>query len=269
MKTNVFDYSSYKTYLKAAIGAQPNAGRGFKAKLADAIGCQRTFVSQVLQDDAHFNLEHGERINSCLGHSNEEAHFFLLLIQFERAGTEGLRDYFQAQMKKVLDARLVLRSRIKTEVELSIELQRKYYKTWYYSAVCIALTIEKLRTREALAKRLLLPNKKLLEVLEFLQSAGLIEQRGDQYFPTKRHLHLGNDSDLAAYHHTAWRVRTIQSLEQEGPRDLHYSTIVSLSEKDAQELKSLSVDFIDRLQKKVAPSPEETLRVLCLDFFEI
>lgn len=269
MKTNVFDCDSYKNYLQLVIEAQPRSGHGYKARLADAIGCQRTFVSQVLHDEAHFNLEHGEKINNFLDHSPEESHFFLLLIQYERAGTEGLRTYFQQQMQKVREARLVLRTRLKDQTELSPEAKQHYYSAWFYSAVCIALTIPGVRTRARLMERLSLSRDTVNEILDFLQGVGLVEQVGDEFLPIAKQIHLGNDSALAAVHHAAWRARTMQAFTHEGPRDVHYSAVVSLSKAHALELKKMAVAYIESVNTKVKASPEETLCAFCLDFYEL
>lgn len=269
MKKNVFDFDEYKAYLAAVVAAQPHNGHGFRAKLADGIGCQRAFVSQVLQGDAHFNLEHADRVNQFLEHSEEETDFFLLLVQKDRAGSVNLRRQFERQIRRIQDARLVLKNRMAHETEFSLEDKQRYYSSWHYGAVRIAISVPGLRTRDALAKRLRIPLKRLNEVLEFLVSRGFIRQEGDEYHDLASNMHLGNDSALIAKHHTNWRLRAMQSLDQEGPADVHYSTAISLSQEDAVKFRKLCVDFIDSLQPKIQASPEETVCSLCLDFFEL
>lgn len=270
MEKSLFDYTDYKRYLDAVIASRPGKGRGIRAELADRIGCQRAFVSQVLQGHAHFNLEHGDKINSYLGHSEEEGHFFLLLIQLARAGTESLREYFRKQMQIVLDRRLVLKQRLPAEDKLSLEDSLRYYSSWLFGAVRVATTIPKLRTRETIARKLGLTVEELMPILEFLVSRGLLETKGTEYLPTTRHMHLGSDSTLIAKHHTNWRVRALTALEREGPKDVHYSSVVSIAREDAQKIKALIVDSIEKVQTKVEKSvPEETLFSFCLDFYEL
>ncbi|MGE3260207.1 MAG: TIGR02147 family protein [Bacteriovoracia bacterium] len=262
MEQKIFDFLSYKEFL------EKRSGRGFRSQMAEAIGCQRAFISQVLQGEAHFNLEHGERLGRFLELGEEELHYFLLLIQYERAGTENLRRYFLQQLEALRAARLVLKNRIRSERELSPEDKSRYYSAWYYGAVRVAVTIPSLRTRGALAKRLGLSARKIGEILDFLVGAGLLELRGDEYHPTALHLHLGNDSSLIAKHHTNARLQAMKSLERDAAADLHYSVVVSLSEADAQDLRVLCVDFVEKLQKKVQPSKEEVLYSFAMDFFE-
>ena len=265
----VYDFSDYKAYLGAVLASKPARGRGFRAKMAEAIGCQRAFVSQVLQGEAHFNLEHGDRLNAFLEHSKEEAHFFLLLIQYARAGTSSLRNYFYEQMKLVLDERLILKNRIRSEGNLTHEQKTRYYSSWHYGAARVSVTIPSLRTKEALSKRLQLTMPQLTRVLDFLLEIGLIEQRGQEFHPTTHHMHLGNDSALIAKHHTNWRIRSIQSFDTEGTKDLHYSSTVSLSHDDALKIKSILVNSVEDIQSKIKYSKEETLFSFCMDFYEL
>ncbi len=76
---SLFEYLSYKTYLKAALENKPSGGHGFRSKIAAALGCQVSYISQVLNKEAHFSLEQAEALNSLLGHTDEESEFFSCL----------------------------------------------------------------------------------------------------------------------------------------------------------------------------------------------
>lgn len=263
MDKKIFDFLSYKDFLENL-----TLPRGFRSKMAEAIGCQRAFISQVLQGDAHFNLEHGERLARFLELNEDESHYFLLAIQYARAGTEPLRKYFLRQLESVQAKRLMLRNRVTNDRELSAEDKSRYYSAWFYGATRVAVTIPTLRTRAALVKRLGLSPKKMSEVLDFLVAVGLLEARGDEFHPTALHLHLGSDSSLITKHHTNARLQSLKSLERENDSDLHYSVIVSLSEADVRELRAQCVDFVEKLQRKVRDSKEEVLYSFALDFYE-
>lgn len=268
MRKLVFEFQDYKAYLNALIASLPNQGHGFRGRIADAVGCQRAYVSQVLHGKAHFNLEQGDRLNHFLEHNEEEGFFFLLLLEYARAGSESLKRTIRRQLQKTIDARMLVRNRVHNDLELNEANQQRYYSAWYYGATRVASGVPKLKTRKALAERLRLSPRKMDEVLDFLVSVGLLTQEGDHYEPTTHMSNLNNPT-LLAKHHTNWRVRAIQALDSEGPRDLHYSSVVSISEDDGLQLRALCVDFIENLQKKVRESPEETIFSFCLDFYEL
>lgn len=269
MAKSVFDFQNYKTYLLYRTEAKRDEDRGVKAQLADALGCQRSFVSQVLHKNAHFSLEHGARINRFFGHDSEESHFFILLILYSRAGTDDLREYFRSQMKEVISKRLILKNRLESDVKLPKETQSRYYSAWYYGAIRVAVAVPELRTIEALASRFGLTRKKTREILEFLAGAGLVELKNGQYTPTAKHIHLGNDSGLIVQHHTNWRLQCLKSLEVERKADLHFSGAVTLAQEDAVKLKAILVRQIEEFMKLIGPSKEETIYSFCMDFFEL
>ena len=70
-------------------------------------------------------------------------------------------------------------------------------------------------------------------------------------------------------HHTNWRVKALESLENETLEDLHYSGVVSLSESDVIRIKNLLLDQLKENLKIIASSKEERLFVLNIDFFNL
>jgi uncharacterized protein (TIGR02147 family) len=267
MGKNIFEFNEYKAYLGSRIQAMPKAGRGFRVEMAEAIQCQKPFVSQVLKGEAQFSLEQAERLNKLLEHDPEQAHYFLLLVQIARAGTASLREFFQSQLDSIKEHRLTLRNRLRSDSVISEESKSKYYSSWIYGAIRVALTIPGLRTRKALAKTFALPEEVLQEALQFLEESGLIEKQNELYQATALNLHLGNDSSLIARHHTNWRLKALEAVSRAKPSDLHFSGVVSLSTKDVTKIRSVLVDAIERSKEIVKDSPEETLYVICADFF--
>jgi uncharacterized protein (TIGR02147 family) len=269
MEKQIFEYLDYKRYLAALIQQKPAGGRGFRARLAEATGVQRTFLSQVLKNNLHFSLEQAERLSRFLGHSLEETTFFMLQVQYARAGTEELRKLFLDQMKKVTSHRLIITNRLKNEKTLSYENEARYYSRWYHQAIRCAVSVPSLRTAEALSKRLELSLKATKESLTFLELAGLVNKNGAHYHPGARHIHLSDDSTIRVRRHTSWLLRSLSALEDQGERDLHFSSVLTLSEEDALAIKSMIVEYIEKIVEKAKPSPEETLYSFCLGYFEL
>jgi uncharacterized protein (TIGR02147 family) len=264
---SLFEFGDYKAYLLARIAQMPGGGRGFRSQIAEAIRSQKAFVSQVLKGDAHFNLEHADLINPLLHHDAEEARYFLLLVQYARAGTESLRGFFQKELARISEARLILKNRVGSAEDVSEEDRGTYYSSWVYGAIRVGLTIPRLRKREVLSQALGIREDHLLEALAFLEKAGLIEREGEQYLPSKRHLHLGDDSSLIVRHHTNWRLRAMDAISRADKSELHYSAVVSLSAADAKRIRAILVNAVEMSMAVVKDSPEEELFVICADLF--
>jgi uncharacterized protein (TIGR02147 family) len=268
--SHLFDFKAdYREYLRNALATKSKEKRGERNRLATALNCQPAFVSQVLHDRAHFNLEHGAAINRFLHHNPEESHYFLLLLQRTRAGTEDLRRYFDDQINEILRRRLVLSERFKVAETISAEDKSVYYSSWVYGAIRVLLTIPEFRDRDKIASRLNLPVEKVSEVLDFLLTRGLISEVGGELAVTKTVMHLGNDSSMIAKHHSNWRIRAISSLDSETEADLHYSSAVSLSRADALEIKKMMIAHLEKVRAVVKGSPAEDVFSVGLDFFRL
>ncbi len=91
MERDLFDYMNYKEYLLSWIASRPKKGRGTRASLAQFIRSPISHISQVLKGTSDFTPEQAEEVNEFLGHTTEQAEYFLLLVQLERAGTKKLK----------------------------------------------------------------------------------------------------------------------------------------------------------------------------------
>src|SRR5213595_3742322 len=91
MKKDTFEYVDYRSYVSDLLASQPKKGHGFRSKLATVIGCRPAYITLVLKGQANLSLEQADLLCAHFGLTSEEADFFLLLVQFERAGSASLR----------------------------------------------------------------------------------------------------------------------------------------------------------------------------------
>lgn len=265
---SIFEFRDYKSLLREYAGPK-SSKRGRKSALARAIGCQATYISQVLHGKAQLSLEQAERLCEFFGFNNEERQFLLTLVQMERAGTPSLRNHFKKEMNELLERRMILTKRLGPKTLITEEGRSRYYSSWIYSAVHIALTIPELQSREALTDFFQLPIRRINEVLDFLCSIGLAEPLGAGFRAGISQVRLGNDSHHIIKHHSNWRTQALHSLERERPTDLHYSAVVSLSHSDVLKIKNILLEALATTQAIVQAADEETLCGVVVDFFSL
>jgi uncharacterized protein (TIGR02147 family) len=267
MNRSLFEYSDYKAYLRDLGDSRP---RGFRKALAAATHCQTAYISQVLNDSYHLSLEQAEAATQFLGLSKDEVRCFVLLVEIQRAGTASLKKYFTDQLAELRERHLMIKERIGVSSVLSEQNQGIYYSSWHPSAVHIAVTIPRLRTRTVLGRALRIPSRKLGEVLDFLTSVGLIVKEGEKYLPGSTQLHLPNDSPAIHRHHANWRTHAMAQMHSEhAPEDLHYSSVSSLSAMDAQKIKAMLTQAISDAVQVIKNSPEEQLVGINVDLFRV
>jgi uncharacterized protein (TIGR02147 family) len=269
MDLSVFDYTDYRKYLLQWIEKRPGGGRGEKLRLAEALSCQPSYISQVFAGSANLSFEQAEALNSLIGHTEDESQFFLLLVHVARAGTVALKKRVQKRIQQVLDHRKSLKNRLSFDQSISKEDQATYYSAWYYSAIHFALAIPALRSQEALARAFRLPPERIVEILEFLRTRGLVKESHSQLVPGSQTIHLENRSPMISKHHTNWRMQAIQSLERETESELHYSSVVTISEEDALKIRETLVKAIEQVRTIVKPSKDEALYCYDLDLFKV
>lgn len=271
MKETIFDYQSYKTYLTDLIRSSPGRGRGMKSALAQAAQCQSTYVSQVLHGERHFSLEQAELINLHLGHSADEARFFILLVSRERAGNPALKARMSAEITAQIEKQQNLKDRLNAKKEeLSPEVQANYYRTWYNTAIHVCLTVAGLRTKEAISRALGVPAAQVTESLEFMTSVGLARKVGNEFHTGNKVVFVGRDSPFLTHHHINWRQQAIRSLELNLKDDVHYSSVISVPSKEVARLRSLFLKAIEEAREIwKAPLEGEELHSICVDFFKI
>ena len=272
MKKNIFYYHDYKVYLNHYIRGLPQSGRGFRIKMAEFLDCQPGFITKVLDKNSKydFSLEQADKLNSLLIHNESESKYFLLLIQYMRAGTSNLKRHFMDEMNLVHSQRLKVSKNTESRNVLSQADQLKYYSAWYFAAIRVAVSIPELQTKEQLSNRLGLPVNIISSSLEFLCSRGLVEQRGNRFFHIgQSQLLLSKEDPFIFRNHINWRLKGLNSLENPSSQDLHYSYIVTLSKSDALKIRSRLIETIKEVLEKSGPSSEETIFTLCLDYFEI
>lgn len=267
-KNSMYNCVDYKVYLRSKAGEKTQRN-GLKSAMAQHLGCQPGFISQVLNGDLHLNLEQVTLLNDFFSHTKEESHFFMLLVQKQKAGSKKLEKYFQSQIDEILNQRLVLTKRLGTSNTLNEADRAIYYSSWHYAAIHIALTIPELRQPESLAAHFRISLTKVHQVLEFLQTTGLAISGKDGFSSESSLTRLGNDSRSISKHHTNWRLQAIESLDQEDLLDLHYSAVVSLSEKDARDIKEKILEQIKSNINQIRESKEEKIYCYTIDFFNL
>jgi uncharacterized protein (TIGR02147 family) len=264
---SIYSYSDYKIYLKAL--ETGDLYKGFRSRLAECTQCQNAFVSQVLNGDVNFNLEQGLRIAQFLNLNQDEKQFFLWMIEHRRAGTSDLKKYFHDLMSQLRERNLTVKEQIKIGTVLSSEAQAKYYSSWIYAAIHIAVMVPTFNTVQKLAQIFQLNEDTVNAAANFLVENGLLTWKGPHLKSGHIQIHISSKSPHSSKHHTNWRIQALKSLDSPQKSDMHYSGVSSLSMSDVEHIRAMLVDTIANYIKFIEKSPEETVYTLNLDFFKL
>lgn len=264
MNSSIYHFIHYRAYLREVL-----AERGRKKRLAQFIPCQTTFLSNVLAETANLSLEHAMRTCEFLGLNEKESHYFVLLVQHAKAGSQELENYFLKQVGAIQKEQEKITYRISTHETIPIEDQAKLYNSWLYVAVHILCAVHELQTRKSLREYLRLEASEIDPVIDFLiQHRVLVESHGRLKQGSTR-IHLPKESPFLMKHHMNWRVKAIQSLDSEKPEDLHYSLVISLSKKDVVKMKEIVLEAVQKTDRLLKETGDEVVYSLCMDWFKV
>jgi uncharacterized protein (TIGR02147 family) len=268
-KLSVFEYKDYKKFITDWMLHAPHKGRGLRKQLAEAINCQTAYITQVLSGNNHLSLEQAEASCRWMKLAETDIEFFLLLVLFQRAGTKALQRIISKQITERREIQTNLQKRIHIHDTLSQTDQIKYYSSWHYAAIHIAVLIPALQTPEALQNYFHLPMSQIRKVLDFLLSCGFIKQEKNQLKVIRPTLHLELNSPLLHQHHTNWRLKVIESLVENKRADLHYSGTMVLSEEDYEWVREKLSQLLEEIIPRIRDSKDEKLACLNFDWFQV
>lgn len=260
---SIYSYTDYKKYLKSRLA------RGAQKQLATYIRCQPAFLSQVLKGTPHLSLEQGILTSEFFKMDRSEQEYFMLALHFGRAGSEKLSSYYATKMEQIRKHHQRVDSKIGKFETLDKVSKALFYSSWKYAVIHVLLSIPAANQLEFLKAKTKLSEHEIEKIMDFLKTAGLIERRGGAWRPTKKRIHLSPEDPLIGTHHKNFRSLSSSRLEDIDREALHFSSVMALSREDSVKIKNILLEAIAKSESLLQPSPEETLQILCLDFFNL
>ena len=264
----IFQFESYKSFLVEWIAKQARNGYGIKSQMAKELGVKPAFLSQVLNgEQQHLSLEQADRLIHFLQLNETEKQYLFMLVEFERAGTYSLKEYWGLELRKLQAAQQTLKNRFATETMPNREVQTIYFSSWYYSGIHLLLSSVPVFSSSKIAQRLGLPQDVVAEVIYWLEQNGFGYIENSKWVGTPINIHFPSDSHLIKKHHTHWRLKALQSIELNKLDELHYSTCFTLSNKDWVKIKEILIKSIEQTKNTIKSSGDEKLYSIGIDCF--
>lgn len=266
----VFEATSYKEFVKEWVLSQPKRGHGVWSRIAKHLDTSTVAVSQVFQGERELSHEQALVLSEFMGLTGLSADYFEILVLHDRTTHAKLKARLKQKLEGIQQQADVLKNRVIQEKTFTEEAKGIFYSNWYYSAIHLSTLIPRMNTVDAISSHLNLPTTTVIHVLEFLVEHGLcLQSEMGTYSIGPRFTHLENTSPHIARHHTNWRLKALDRIPTMKDRELFYSGNSVLSKKDVLEIRRRLVSLIEEVYKTVAPSENEELMCLNIDWFEV
>lgn len=271
---SIFEFDCYKKYLVYKIGSYPANGRGVKKKLAAFLGCQPTYISHVIKGRSDLSLEQTVKVNDFLKHTDDEGHFFVLLVEYSRANSDALKRHFKDQILKYIKwldkVDPVAKMLNLFEFGNSDEVLKKYRSEWYYGAIHMLTSSTEFNTVKSIANYLRLSDAKVESVLNFLVEASLVSNESGSYSIKSYNIIHGGYETGVGNDAVGWRNRAINSIDSEGGSSIYHTSLFAINHRETETIKNEIVEFVSDLSKKYKVNANsEEVRALNVDFFKI
>ena len=152
--------------------------------------------------------------------------------------------------------------------ELTTEQRAIFYSSWIYVAVFVATAIDDGQTQDQIAKTFQLSRAKAEEILSFLVQTGICEKKAARFCMGKAVVYVPNDSPFVVKHHTNWRMRAIQKMDQRSDEEMFFSSPMSISKSDFPRIREIFAKAIQQTLQICQTSPAEEIVCLNIDFFK-
>lgn len=259
-----------ETYLQVILEKLKGEGhlRGYRALLAEAAGCQRAYLSQVLSEKAQLTPDHGEGLCVFWGLNDLESDYFLNLIYLARAATPKLVARLKKKLQQLREEDEASRGTQTSPDVYDKDFVIDYFLDWVVAATHAFIEVPQFQQIPALAKRLQVDESRIQKALVVLQKLGFASNENGLWKSSVRYFHVADETKFAPLHHLNWHKKASESiLSSTQKSNLNYTALHTLSLEDCAKIKTVLQTALRKSQEIVKPSKEETVACLSLNWF--
>ncbi len=257
----LFQYKNYRELIKSLA-----LNNGLKLKdMAEATECSHSYLSQVLTaEKANLNKDQAFKLALKFRLDSKETAFFLLLVDLANAGTNELKVHLEKELEDYYDKGLSPeQATFENLVEYQQDIIAEYYSNYLMIATHIATACVQFQTLESLCLRFRTSKTEMQEVLGFLLENQFVFKKSEKFIYQGFSTHLKKESAVYKSYHHSLRVNALLKNQK---YNYNYSSLFALEKKDAQEIKSMLFELIQKKEKLTKQSGSEDVYLLCVDF---
>lgn len=265
---NIFEFSSYRSYLSAWIEQKGDRAYGLKGKIASALNISSSLLSQILKGEKSLTPDQTSDLADFMLLNEIESDYLHLLVELDRAGNRRYKDKLEKKKQALQEKSQKIGTRVPRHKELDDTQKAIYYSSWLYTGLRNLTALNELQDVESLAEYLRCEPKLVSQILRFLIDNGLCKEIDGRVTYGPASLHIDRESPFVNKHHQNWRFQAIQKMENRREEDLFFTSPMSLSVEAAAHVKKAIPHFIQTVMQTTGPSTSETVMCLNIDWFK-
>ncbi len=267
---SIYQFHDYRKSIEDLIeNYKTLGGRLTYRRLADIMGVQKSYLSQVLRGNAELNQDQLFRLYEFFELSEDERRYLELQLEFSRSGLKTRKDFLKNEITKLQNKHLDTTKYLKTKtIEENPELS-EYYLEPLHQLIHICLSLKDYQNNpQKLTTTLGIPSEKLTEILLSLQKMGIIIQEEQQIRVLVNNQHLSKNSRLFPSWSTQVRLMAMQRSQLVSKeKTYNFTVFFSADETTRQKLQELFLQYIKEVQILVTKAPPENVYQMSFDLF--
>lgn len=264
---DIFQENDFRLYIEKKLSTV-EFGRGAKSKLAEHLGCQSSFISQVLKGINTLSLEQAFKINSFFKHSDIQQNYFMTLVESDKAGTHDLKKYYKKKLEDIRAQAKLIENRVSYE-ELTESDTLQYYNNWNQVRMHHLVNIPKYQTISALKHEMKLPQDEFDKCLNFLLDKKLLIKTENNKLEMKfKTLHIRKGSPIVSFVQIKARLENIKNLHNPGSEAVNFSANLTISNKNYEVFRNRLVLLLEELYTLVEDDEPERQCSLVIDLMD-
>lgn len=264
----IYTFTSYRDVIKQKI-SESSQKRGYQGLLAKVAGCQPSYFSRILRNEAELSLEQALKLAGLWHFSEDETNYFLGLVNYDKTQYAPLKIRIERNLEKLRNDSQDLTKKYAKIGNTADSDYALYYSVWYMSAVHILTSIPQFSTVDKICEHLSLSRNQVEECLCRLEEMGLVRRIEKKWKITGQHLYTERTSPLTTFHHQNWRQRAVIDSQKSTQDHVHYTLVQSHNADAYRKIKAILSEAIEESRKIVETSPEEELSCMTIDLFHV
>jgi uncharacterized protein (TIGR02147 family) len=265
----IFDYRDYRLFLRDFLKTLPRRGHGEIHRLAQHLDIHPSLVSQILSGSKGLQLEQAQEVAQYFGWPPMESEYFMLLVQFERAGTSKLKNYFREKLDEHKKESARIMHRLAKDFQLNDGQRTIFYSSWLFSALRLYSSVGSGKSLQECVDAFQISRSRASQILHFLVDNNLCREEGGKYVMGPQFTSLQIGSPFFTKHHTNWRLRAIERCEQVSENDLLFTGPFSISKEDYNKIREKIMGLLQSVSTTVQNTQAVEIACLNIDLFKL
>lgn len=252
----IFEFNDYRQVIKKLIDEKKSKDSSITyASFAEVIGVQKTFVSKVLKELAHFSDDHLHLAFEYFQFNDIETQYMKLLYDHNRSGLNKRKSKLMKEISRIQEEQRQFHVHTRAEMqkpELTTEMA-EYYLDPLNLIVHAHMGIPKYQNQPSLLSNALgISQEQLQTCLQTLQRLKIVQAQGKKIIPMKEALHLDVRSMFCKPHQMLFRIRSQERLMDLTPESrFMLSTTFSGTEEMKAQIQEHFLIFMKQVEKLI------------------